>query len=186
MGKKRFAFVVTLLCALFFSIGYATHHYQPTSPASEALTASEAVAAPETVATPEALTAVAPCPPLESIIPKTNAEIRTWYNRQVVIIPTLNTQWDNEGVNAEERAQRAYDIRHRARLYARALMQDKEEVELLRQRDSEKYGNPDGPTWAYLIEKAKKKELIGDAVYEEIIESSSRTSAEFNQKFGIK
>ncbi len=119
------------------------------------------------------------------VIPKTNAEIRLWYNHQVVIIPTLNAEWINEGVNAEERAQRAYHIRHTARIHARLLMRDKDEVNDLRERDMKKYGNPDGPTFPYLIEKNCRKGLSGDSIFEEIVKSSSRTSAEFNKRFNI-
>ncbi|MCI5139038.1 MAG: hypothetical protein D3922_11635 [Candidatus Electrothrix sp. AR1] len=119
-------------------------------------------------------------------MPQTNAEIRLWYNHQVVIIPTLTEQLIQEGASAEERAKLAYEIRHRARIYARLLMPDKEEVEMLRRRDMEKYGNPDGPTFEYLVEKNRQKGLEGDALYEAIIDSSGRTNAEYNARFGIK
>lgn len=120
-----------------------------------------------------------------SPIPVSNSEIRLWYNHQVVIIPALNNEWLKEGLSAEERAIRAYEIRHNARINARYLMQDKEEVETLRERDREKYGNPDGPTFEYLLEKNRNKGLSDDECYEEIVKSSSRTSAEFNKLYGI-
>ncbi len=167
MKKNIVAFTMSLVCIVVFSLGCATCDCQPT---------------PNT----QPLETVAPCPPCKGAIPQTNAEIRLWYNHQVVIIPTLNTGWINEGVSAKERAQRAYDIRHRARIYARLLMQDKEEVDMLRKRDMEKYGNPEGPTWLYLIEKNRQKGLTDDKLYEEIVKSSSRTSAEYNTRFGIE
>ena len=65
-------------------------------------------------------------------------------------------------------------------------MQNKQEVIDLQARDQEKYGNPDGPTFDYLVEKNRKKGLEGDAVYEDIIGSSNRTNQEYNEKFGVK
>ncbi|OQW95111.1 MAG: hypothetical protein BWK79_03530 [Beggiatoa sp. IS2] len=117
---------------------------------------------------------------------KTNEEIRQWYNDEVGKIPSLNEKWLSEGINAEERAKRAHEIRHNARLGARAMMQNKQEVTDLQARDQEKYGNPDGPTFEYLVEKNRQKSLQGDAVYEDIIGSSNRTNREYNEKFGVK
>lgn len=118
-------------------------------------------------------------------VPRTNAEIRQWYNDQVAPIPTLNEQWLKQGLNAEQRARKAQEIRHHARVQARAYMQDKNEVADLQARDKEKYGNPDGPTFDYLVAANKKKGLTGDAVFEEIIGSSNRTNAEYNAKFNV-
>lgn len=126
------------------------------------------------------------CPPCEKPVPETNAEIRLWYNNQVVVIEPLNKRWIEEGKSAVERAELAYEIRHNARVNARLLMRSKDEVELLRKRDMKKYGNPDGPTFLYLVEKNCAKGLRGDEIYEEIVKSSYRTSAEYNKRFGIK
>ena len=132
-------------------------------------------------------TAVAePCLPNDVVVPKTNAEIRVWYNYQVVAISEINKKWIGEGLSAEERARRAYELRHDARVNARFMMPNKDEVRMLRERDKEKYGNPDGPTFSYLVEKNRKEGLEGDQVYEAIIESSSRTSAAYNKKSGVK
>jgi len=122
----------------------------------------------------------------ESEKPKTNAEIRQWYNDVVGEIPTLNEKWISEGISVEERAKQAFEIRHNARLEARAMMQNKEEVAALQARDQEKYGNPDGPTFEYLVEKNREKGMEGDAIYENIIGSSNRTNREYNEKFGVK
>ncbi|MCP4694759.1 MAG: hypothetical protein GY859_42420 [Desulfobacterales bacterium] len=89
-------------------------------------------------------------------------------------------------MDAAERAKRAYEIRHNARINARALMKNRLEVEMLRARDMEKYGHPDGPTFLRLVEKNCAKGLRGDEIYEAIVQSSSRTSAEFNKRFGIE
>ncbi len=117
---------------------------------------------------------------------KSNAEIRQWYNDQVSVIPELNEQWTKERLGVKERARRAYGIRHDARIEARAMMQNKKEVEKLRKRDLKKYGNPDGPTFEYLVEKNRKKGLEGDEIYEGIISSSSRTNSKYNEKYGVK
>lgn len=167
MKKHIFAFTALLLNLIIFSSGCSFISFQ-TPPKKQSHSSEES------------------CQSFDNAIPQTNGEIRTWYNQQVVIIPALTEQLSQEGATAEERAKLAYDIRHRARMYARLLMPDKDEVELLRQRDMKKYGNPDGPTFAYLVEKNQKKGLEGDAIYEAIIESSSRTSAEYNARFGIK
>jgi len=119
-------------------------------------------------------------------LPKTNAEIRQWYNDQVSDIPTLNLQWIKEGLTVEERAKKAYLIRHQARIDARLMMQNQEEVTTLQNRDMEKYGNPDGPTFEYLLEKNRKAGLVGDEIYEAIIDSSKRTNRQYNEKFGVK
>lgn len=122
----------------------------------------------------------------EVVQPKSNEEIRQWYSDTVDKIPDLNEQWIAEGVSVEERAKRAHDIRHDARVKAREMMQNKQEVADLQARDAEKYGNPDGPTFEYLVEKNRQKGLEGDAVYEAIIGSANRTNREYNEKYGVK
>lgn len=118
-------------------------------------------------------------------VPQTNAEIRQWYNDQVAVIPKLDAGWIEQGLSPERRARQAYDIRHHARIQARAYMQDKQEVAQLQARDQEKYGNPDGPTFDYLVAQNVRKGLQGAAVYEEIIGSSNRTNAEYNARFNV-
>lgn len=117
--------------------------------------------------------------------PKTNTEIRQWYLEQVAHIPELNKQWLAKGLSARERAETAWRIRHEARLAARALMTDQAEIELLRARDVAAYGNPNGPTFKFLVEKLKGAGLDEDAVYEAIIEGSYRTDTRVNRKFGL-
>ena len=90
---------------------------------------------------------------------KTNAEIRQWYLDQVSRTPELNQQWIVAGLTARERAERAWRIRHEARLEARAMMSDPTEVELLRARDRAIYGSPDGPTFAFLVEQGRQAGL---------------------------
>lgn len=118
--------------------------------------------------------------------PVTNAEIRQWYNDQVAKIPEENDKWIQQGLSTERRARNAYEIRHHARLEARRFMRDKKEVALLQARDQEKYGNPDGPTFAQLVESSRKKGLSDEAAHQEIIGSANRTNEEYNKKFDVK
>lgn len=115
-------------------------------------------------------------------IPKTNCEIRVWYNYQVVAIGELNKKWEKEGMDVESRAKKAYHLRHDARVNARFLMQNKAEVKVLQDRDMAKYGNPDGPTFDYLFNKSTKKGLSATEAYQSIIASSSRVSPVYNSE----
>ena len=115
----------------------------------------------------------------------TNEEIRIYYNQVVTTIGPSNEQWKRDGLPAEERARRAFAIRHDARMICRAMMAIAAEVDDLRRRDQEKYGSPDGPTFEQLVEAAKKKGTAGDAIYEGIIQSAQRTDESVNAAFGI-
>lgn len=114
--------------------------------------------------------------------PTTDCEIRKWYNYQVVAIPLINKRWIDKGLTAEQRAQKAFTLRHNARINARYMMPDQEEVKVLQARDQKKYGNPDGPTFTYLVKKLQKKGLNGKALYQSIIKSSSRTDSTYNEQ----
>lgn len=116
---------------------------------------------------------------------KTNAEIRRWYFKQVAHIPELNKQWLEQGLSTRERAEAAWRIRHEARLKARAVMADPAEVELLHERDTAEYGNPDGPTFEFLVKQLEEAGLEGDAVYNAIIEASSRTNVGVNRELRL-
>jgi hypothetical protein len=104
----------------------------------------------------------------------------------VTTIAASNEQWKREGAPALERARRASEVRHKARITCRAMMADPLEVKDLQKRDQEKYGNPDGPTFEYLVESLRKKGVTGDAAYESIIESSQRTDKATNEKFKVE
>ncbi len=118
-----------------------------------------------------------------AIVPASNADIRQWYNDQVATIAVLDKQWQQQGINPEQRARRAYAIRHDARLKAREFMRDKAEVALLQARDQAKYGNPDGPDFDYLVAQNHKKGLHGDDAYLAIIGSAERTNTDVNKAF---
>jgi hypothetical protein len=117
--------------------------------------------------------------------PRTNAEIRKWYLEQVAQIPELNEQWLANGFSAKERAKRAWQIRHEARLKARKMMANAEEVEMLRARDIAEYGNENGPGFEYLIDECRKAGLRGNNIYEAIIKGSYRTNKGVNEKLKL-
>jgi hypothetical protein len=73
-----------------------------------------------------------------------NADIREWYLKRNGEIAEMDAQWKAQGRSPEERARLAQEVRHEARVRARAMMNNKREVADLRARDMEKYGNPDG------------------------------------------
>jgi hypothetical protein len=116
----------------------------------------------------------------------TNEEIRIYYNQVVSTIGPKNEAWKAEGVPLLERARRSFEIRHDARLTCRAMMGSVTEVDMLRKRDQEKYGNPDGPTFEQLVEHENKKGGVGDTVFEGIIQSSQKTDEGVNRAFGIQ
>lgn len=114
-----------------------------------------------------------------------NGDIRAAYLQMVAAIGPANARWKQENVPAEERARRAYQMRKDARLLARAMMKDPAAVELLRKRDVEKYGTPDGPMFDWLVERERQRGLAGDAVWEAIVESAQRTDRAVNEVFGL-
>lgn len=115
----------------------------------------------------------------------TNGQVRQLYLERVATIAGEDATWRADGVAAAERARRAFTIRRDARLTARAMMGDPAEVKLLQERDREKYGDPDGPTLEWLVERARAKGLAGDAVYESIVESAQKTDAGANRGAGL-
>jgi|ERR1700686_1651969 len=117
--------------------------------------------------------------------PQTNAEIREWYLKEVALVPELNKQWLAQGLSPKARAKRAWRIRHEARMQARAMMADPEEVEMLEARDIVEYGRADGPTFEFLVKECRNVGLRGNAVYEAIIVGSYRTNRGVNEKLGL-
>lgn len=114
-----------------------------------------------------------------------NEEVRLYYNELVAAIGPANEGWKKEGLSVEERARRAYTMRHDARITTRAMMASRDEVEQLQKRDLDKYGSPDGPTFEWLVKSNEKKGAEGDALYEKIIESAQRTDPRTNAALGI-
>jgi hypothetical protein len=116
----------------------------------------------------------------------TNREIRAWYQKRIAPIAGLNLEWIAAGVALEERAYRAWQIRHDARLEARSMMENPEEVEDLQERDRRLYGNPDGPTFDQLVQENRMRGLVGDQVYERIISGSQATSRTVDKLFEVE
>ena len=115
----------------------------------------------------------------------TNAEIRAHYLVLVAAIGPANAGWKRDGVSTEERAHRAFQMRHDARLTCRAMMTDGRELAALEQRDQAKYGHPDGPRFEELVAHERAKGLSGDAVFEAIVESAQRTNSAVNEMHGL-
>jgi hypothetical protein len=115
----------------------------------------------------------------------TNAEIRAHYLVLVAAIGPANAAWKRDGVPAEERAHRAFQTRHDARVTCRAMMSSPRDVAALEQRDQEKYGHPDGPRFEELVAREQGHGLAGDAVFEGIVESAQRTNSAVNEMFGL-
>ena len=114
-----------------------------------------------------------------------NGEIRAYYLRLVQTIAPDDAKRREEGRSAEERGRRAYTTRHDARMLCRAMMGDPAEVELLRRRDQEKYGQPDGPTFEQLVARNREKGLTGDEAWEAIVRSAGRTDQLTNRAYGV-
>jgi len=116
----------------------------------------------------------------------TDGEVRAFYVRRVAAIGPADAQRKKEGMPALDRARLAFQSRREARLLARAMMKEGAEVEALRQRDRQKYGDPDGPTFDSLVAHEQQKGLTGDAVYEAVIASAQRTDRALNEALGIQ
>lgn len=117
--------------------------------------------------------------------PQTNKEIRQWYINECSKIPESNEQWIKDGVSLKERAFKSWQFRHDKRLEGREMMPDEGERELLRRRDIELYGTPDGPTFEFLVERLKAEGLEGNVVFEAIIKGSYRTNAGIDRMLGF-
>jgi acetylornithine/succinyldiaminopimelate/putrescine aminotransferase/acyl-CoA synthetase (AMP-forming)/AMP-acid ligase II/predicted amino acid dehydrogenase/acyl carrier protein len=123
---------------------------------------------------------------LDKRTPKTNPEIREWYLEQVAKIPSQNLEWIAKGMSIQDRAKRAWKLRYDARMDARAMMSDPKDVKLLQARDATEYGDPDGPSFEFLVTKYQKEGLEHDAVYEAIIGNSNKTDAELNARLQVQ
>jgi hypothetical protein len=115
----------------------------------------------------------------------TDREARAAYVCAVAEIPAKDELRAAAGADLESRARAASAARHDARLISRAMMQDPKAVKALQARDIEKYGNPDGPTFDWLVARARSEGLEGDAVWRSIIDSAARTDAATNRWFGL-
>ncbi|MCC6999304.1 MAG: hypothetical protein IT370_32125, partial [Deltaproteobacteria bacterium] len=115
-----------------------------------------------------------------------DGQVRDLYLKAESQIEHLNKQWEAEGISVEERAKRAYDLRKDARETARDLMQDQTAVQKLRDRDTKKYGQGDGPTFEQLMKKHMDAGMTEAQAHKEIIESSQRSDKATNDKHGLQ
>jgi hypothetical protein len=112
-------------------------------------------------------------------------QARRFYVCEAIGIGARDAVWRAEGRSAEERAHLAFETRRAARRTARQMMSNSSSVEELRERDRKKYGNPDGPTFEYLMERARANGLQGDARFESIVQSAQQTDPATDRRFGL-
>jgi hypothetical protein len=110
----------------------------------------------------------------------TNPQIRSWYLSEVSKIAELSEEWVRRGEALEQRARRSWQPRHDLRLKAREMMANPLDVEDVRERDRKKYSHLDGPTFEYLLDRARTKGLRDDEAYRSILIGAQSTSEEFN------
>ena len=113
----------------------------------------------------------------------TNKQIREWYQQEVSRIPELGKKWASDGATLQDRAQRAWKIRHDARLRARSMMENPSEVEMLRERDRQLYGDPNGPGFEQLVAEGEEQGLAAEEIFLRIIEGSYRTNKNVDNRF---
>ncbi|GEM_PF-2385377 len=120
----------------------------------------------------------------QAVVQEGNDVIRDDYNFAQEELPEINNLLKAQNVPVEKRARILYHSRHRSRLKARQGMKDKKLVKDLEERDKEKYGNKDGPTFDYLVEKNMAKGMSKEQAMESIIDSAQRTSPQYNALYG--
>lgn len=115
----------------------------------------------------------------------TNQQARQLYLERVATIADAVETWRAEQLPVEEQARRAFELRHAARMTARAMMSDPNELAALQARDRARYDHPDGPSFDWLLARAYAKGLTGDAAYQSIVDSAQRTDQALNQRLGF-
>ncbi|MCB9441579.1 MAG: hypothetical protein H6523_15185 [Mycolicibacterium sp.] len=107
-----------------------------------------------------------------------NAETRTVYAHGELRMQELDRRWAAEGMSVEERAHRMFEMRNELRQWARTLMADREAAAYLN-------ANEKMMTWDRLVEKTEAKGFSDDEVFQEIIDSSTRSRPGVNVDLGI-
>lgn len=114
----------------------------------------------------------------------TNKEIRNQYNQEIsegISKLKADIKGQNRSPNMSD-AKKASDIRHQAKINARAKMKVGEAMKL-RARDMRVYGHPNGPTFQQVVQKEQRKGK-GD-IARSIINSSERTNKKWNSSKSI-
>ncbi len=83
-------------------------------------------------------------------------------------IRELNEQLVAEGVSAEDRARSLFDLRRSLRSWTRALMSNQDAADLLAGLESD-------PTFDDLVARHQARGLVGDEVYDAIIDTATRS-----------
>jgi hypothetical protein len=115
----------------------------------------------------------------------TDRQARQLYLERVAAIGPADDAARTRADAPETRARAAFTARHDARKIARAMMQDASAVAALEARDRDKYGDPDGPTFEWLVERNTGKGLAGAAIFEAIVASAQQTDAATNASLGL-
>lgn len=115
----------------------------------------------------------------------TDRQVRQLYLERVAAIGPADDVARTRADAPETRARAAFTARHDARKIARAMMQDASAVAALEARDRDKYGDPDGPTFEWLVERNTGKGLAGAAIFEAIVASAQQTDAATNASLGL-
>lgn len=105
-------------------------------------------------------------------------ETRTVYLHGELRMRQLNEELIRRGVSAEKRAHIMFEQRNKLRSWARQLMSDRQLAEYLN-------ANERNLTFEDLVAKNQARGLSGDALYDAIVESSTRSRPSVNNSLGI-
>ncbi|MCV7168397.1 hypothetical protein H7I41_00525 [Mycobacterium manitobense] len=106
------------------------------------------------------------------------AETRTVYLQFELRMRTVAAQLLDEGVSLESRARILSELRRSLRSWTRALMRNRELADYLTAAEP-------NVSFEELVERKRKKGFQGDAIYQDIIDSSTRSRATVNENLGV-
>ncbi|MBB4854780.1 hypothetical protein HNP40_002172 [Mycobacteroides chelonae] len=107
-----------------------------------------------------------------------NEESRTVYTRGELKMKELDAQWARQGVPLEERAKRMFEMRNGLRTWSRTLMSDRPLADFLNQNERNR-------TFDQMVNNGRVKGLSGPQIYQDIIESATRSRDSVNAGLGI-
>jgi hypothetical protein len=108
----------------------------------------------------------------------TGEEARAVYAHGELRMHDLNEQLIKQGLSPEERAKTMFEQRNSLRTWTRELMQDRPGADWLNE-------NRPNQTWDQSVQKQISRGNQGDAIYDGIIDSSTRSNPEVNAATGI-
>lgn len=103
-----------------------------------------------------------------------NVEARTWYLKQEASIPGLI----NKDLSLQQQARQAFNLRNQFRTQTREMMSDRELAASLNKTDP-------NLTWNQVVKKYSGQGLKGDDLWNEIIQSSTRSRQSVNSSLGL-